>query len=36
MPNQPTRAELALVALSWAILVFTILAALRIWISTPR
>ena len=29
--RSPTRAELALVALAWALLAFTLFAALRIW-----
>jgi hypothetical protein len=29
--SEPTRAEILLVGLAWAVFVFTLLAALRIW-----
>lgn len=36
MPNQPSRTELGLVALSWAMFALTLLVALRNWSGTPR
>jgi hypothetical protein len=36
MVHKPSRSELALVALSWAMLAFTVFAAFQNWSSTPR
>lgn len=36
MPHKPTRQEIALVALSWAMLAFALLVAFRNWPGTPR
>ncbi len=36
MPHKPTRTDLALIALSWALAAFTLFVAIENWSGTPR